>query len=645
MALLRFDSVNLAYGAKPLLANVSFSLEPRERVCLVGRNGEGKSSFLGVAIGKIIPDDGECWVEPGLRIGELQQEVPRDHDGDVYDIVAGGLNEAGELLKEYHHLVQSDMDAAGLKQLELVQHRLEAVDGWQLNTKVENIISRLELDASASMSSLSGGWKRRVLLARALVSSPDVLILDEPTNHLDIPAIQWLEEQLLGFNGSLIFVSHDRSFIKKMGTRIIELDRGVLTSWPGDYLGYLEGKQKLLEEEERHNALFDKRLSEEEVWIRKGIKARRTRNEGRVRSLIKLRDERRQRLDKQGNVSIKLETSEISGKLVAEAKSISWAYENGQCLIKDFSCSILRGDRIGFIGENGSGKTTLLKLLLGELLPKSGSIKAGTNLNVAYFDQLRTALDPEKSVADNVTESGDFIELAGKRQHIMGYLNDFLFTSERARTPVKALSGGERNRLLLAKLFSRPSNILVLDEPTNDLDIETLELLEESLTNYEGTILLISHDRDFIDSICTSTFAFEGGGVIKEYVGGYSDWRRQGKGFPVEAKASSKSGSTEQNKQNFDGSAKASGVASVMNPPSKNKLSYKLKLELESLPKKIAELEAKQGLLKEQAESPEFYTRAHEEVNDLLAQITVISDEIELLMERWMELEEMSSGC
>lgn len=643
MALLRFDSVNLAYGAKPLLANVSFSLEARERVCLVGRNGEGKSSFLGVAIGKIIPDDGECWVEPGLRIGELQQEVPRDSEGDVYDIVAGGLSEAGELLKEYHHLVQSDMDSASLKRLESVQHRLEAVDGWQLNTKVENIISRLELDASATMASLSGGWKRRVLLARALVSSPDVLILDEPTNHLDIPAIQWLEEQLLGFNGSLIFVSHDRSFIKKMATRIIELDRGAMTSWPGDYLGYLEGKQKLLEEEERHNALFDKRLSEEEVWIRKGIKARRTRNEGRVRSLIKLRDERRQRLDKQGNVSIKLETSEISGKLVAEAKSISWSYDNGQPLIKEFSCSILRGDRVGFIGENGSGKTTLLKLLLGELSPKSGSIKIGTNLNVAYFDQLRTALDPEKSVADNVTESGDFIELAGKRQHIMGYLNDFLFTSERARTPVKALSGGERNRLLLAKLFSRPSNILVLDEPTNDLDIETLELLEEALTNYDGTILLISHDRDFIDSICTSTFAFEGGGVIKEYVGGYSDWRRQGKGFPVEAKES-KTVAVELDKQGSASDTSTLGVVNKASAPAKNKLSYKLKLELESLPKKIADLEAKQGLLREQTELLDFYSRPHEEVSEVLAKITAIADDIESHMERWMELEEMATG-
>lgn len=647
MALLRFDSVNLAYGAKPLLLGVSFGLEARERVCLVGRNGEGKSSFLGVAIGKIIPDDGERWIEPGVRIGELQQEVPRDDDGDVYDIVAGGLSEAGDLLKEYHHLVQSEMNESDLKRLEIVQHNLEAVDGWQLNIKVENIIKRLELDAEAKMSSLSGGWKRRVLLARALVSSPDILILDEPTNHLDIPAIQWLEDQLMAFNGAVIFVSHDRSFIKKMGTRIIELDRGLLTSWPGDYGRYLEGKRKMLEEEERHNALFDKRLSEEEVWIRKGIKARRTRNEGRVRSLLKLRDERRARIDKQGNVSIKLESSEISGKLVVEAKGVSWSYSGptGVPIINNFSTTILRGDRIGFIGENGCGKTTLLKLLLGELSPQSGSINIGTNLKVAYFDQLRTALDPEKSVANNVSDGGDFIELAGKRQHIIGYLNDFLFTSERARTPVKALSGGERNRLLLAKLFSKPSNILVLDEPTNDLDIETLELLEEALTNYDGTILLISHDREFIDSICTSAFAFEDDGVIKEYVGGYSDWRRQGPGFPSERKGFAKSDegnyASEPAKKN---QSVGKNTESQGKLAGRSKLSYKLKSELDALPGKINQLEEQQKILKAQTESSEFYNQPHEQVNAILAEVSELALVIEEHLERWMELEEMAEG-
>ncbi|ARU56566.1 Drug RA1 family ABC transporter ATPase [Oleiphilus messinensis] len=643
MSLLRFDQVCLAYGLKPLLHDVDFSMQNKERVCLVGRNGEGKSSFLKVLAGETIPDSGTRWVTQGLKIAVLQQDMPQLDEQSVFDVVASGLDNVGELLAEYHHLIQQDLSDDAMSRLEVVQSKLEAMDGWNLNNAVENIIDRLQLPSETLMGSLSGGWKRRVLLARALVIQPDLLVLDEPTNHLDIPTIRWLEAQLLQFQGSILFVSHDRSFIRAMATRIIELDRGNLTSWPGNYEAYLEGKRKLLEDEQKQNALFDKKLSEEETWIRKGIKARRTRNEGRVRALKALREERQQRIDVVGNVSMKMEAANLSGKIVVELSDVSMAFTEGKPVIKNFSTVIMRGDRVGLLGENGCGKTTLVNLLLGKLQPGSGHVKQGTNQEVAYFDQLRDALDFERSVADNIAEGREFIEINGSNQHVMGYLNNFLFTAERARTPVKALSGGEKNRLLLAKLFSKPANIMVLDEPTNDLDVETLELLEEALVDFQGTLLLISHDREFLDNIVTSTLAFEGGGHIQEYVGGYEDWRRQGGAFPSERKSASDSAvSTEVKSKAKPVSASDSEPASkaaAVTGAKRKKLSYKDKLELEKLPARIESLETEIDRVQSEINDPGFYQKDHEFVSSTLDSLAAFEAELEQAMERWVELE------
>lgn len=644
MSNVRFDDVSLAFGLKPLLDHVNFSVEAGERVCLVGRNGEGKSSLLKIVSGDVIPDSGVVRFQDGVTIGTLPQDIPDASDKTVFEVVAEGLDELGSWIAKYHELIEHAASDSSLVELERVQAKIEACDGWSLNNKVDHLIKRFNLDPDKKMNSLSGGWRRRVLLAKALVNEPDVLILDEPTNHLDIPAIAWLEKQLMDFRGALLFVSHDRSFIKRLATRIVELDRGNLTSWPGNYDSYIEGKAKLLEDEARQNALFDKKLSEEEVWIRQGIKARRTRNEGRVRNLEGLRKVRQERREKQGRAKISLEEASLSGKLVAEAKGVSFSYEGGNTLINNLSLTVMRGDRIGLIGENGTGKTTLLKLLLGSLKPTTGVVRTGTKLDVAYFDQLRSALDPEKTVIDNVSEGREFLSIGGKDRHIISYLNDFLFTAARARSPVKALSGGETNRLLLAKLFSKPANILVMDEPTNDLDVDTLELLEELLTAFKGTLLITSHDRYFLDNVVTSTLVFESEGRVREYIGGYTDWVSYTGGFDELGKENA----SEKSKVDEVASAAAKAVASEKveakqgSAPKSKKLSYKHKLELENLPAEIEALELSLEALQQEAAGPEFYTQDHALVSQKLEALEQLELKLNQAMERWVELESMS---
>src|SRR5512143_2197254 len=529
MALVSLQDVKVSFGGPLLLEGVDLSIDRGERVCLVGRNGTGKSTILRLITGEVKPDAGTIVFQQSVRVTLLTQEVPEALSGSVFDVVSGAFGEQGKLLAEYHHLSGSlvhDHSGKLMARLEEVQHRFEAAGGWQMQQKVEEILTRLKLPEDAEFSELSGGLKRRVLLAKALAGEPDLLLLDEPTNHLDIDAIAWLEEFLLTFGGTLLFVTHDRMLLQRLATRIVDLDRGRLTSWPGNYQSYLDLKQAALDAETVENAKFDKKLAAEEVWIRQGVKARRTRNEGRVRALKELRRIRSERREVTGTARMQMQEAERTGKIVIEATKVSYAY-NDIPVISDFSTTILRGDKIGIIGPNGSGKTTLLKILLRELSAQKGTIKHGTNLEVAYLDQHRAQLDNEKTVQDNVANGSDHVTVDGNRRHVIGYLQDFLFAPARARSPVKVLSGGERNRLLLAKLFTRPSNVLVLDEPTNDLDIETLDLLEELLMDYPGTVLLVSHDRAFINDVVTSTLVFEGGGKVNEYVGGYDDWLLQ----------------------------------------------------------------------------------------------------------------------
>ncbi len=593
MALLTLRNITLAFGGTNLLSGLNFSLERQERVCLIGRNGEGKSTLFKVISGEIQPDQGEVVQQQSLRMASLMQNVPEHWDGLVGDIVADGLNQLG----------------AGDSLLE----------DWEIQTRVATICSRLELDQDTPFASLSGGRKRRVLLARALVTQPDILLLDEPTNHLDIGSIQWIEQFLLNWHGSVLFITHDRAFLANVATRIIELDRGNLTNYPGNYATYLERKQDMLAAEAQQSALFDKRLAEEEVWIRQGIKARRTRNEGRVRALEQMRRERAQRRERTGQAQLNIHDVERSGKLVIEAKNLQLSYDD-KPLIKDFSAVVMRGDKIGLVGDNGVGKTTLIRLLLGDTEPQSGSVRHGTQLSIAYFDQLRAKLDLEASVIDNVVEGSDFIEINGQRKHALSYLQDFLFSPQRARTPVKALSGGERNRLLLARLFSRPTNLLILDEPTNDLDVETLELLEELLVNYQGTLLVISHDRAFLNSVVTSTWVFEGEGQINEYVGGYDDWLRQ---RPQPA--------IESNTKN----TAAKGKTAVK----PRKLSYKEQRELDSIPGEIDQLEAEQAKLQAALADGSLFVNdaalaaAHSE------RLNVIDERLLFLIDRWAALE------
>lgn len=628
MPLIQLEKACLSYGTLNLLDELELGVRKGRRICLVGRNGAGKSTLMKVLNGEIELDSGQVRVKSGTVIARLEQDLPEADDLSVYDVVASGLAGAGDLLSEYHAISMSGADA-DLNRMAQLQTKIESIDGWSLQQRVESIISRLDLPAEKCMRELSGGWRRRVALAKALVCEPDVLLLDEPTNHLDVAAIEWLEKQLLNYNGALVFITHDRSFLQNLATDIADLDRGKLKQWPCDYETFLEYREQALAEEERHNELFDKKLAQEEVWIRQGIKARRTRNEGRVRALKSLREERSQRREKQGNVNLDISSGSSSGKLVAELKNVSFAFENKR-IVKNFNSLVVRGDRIGLIGPNGIGKSTLLRMILGQLEPQEGEVKIGTSLSIAYFDQLRDQLDLEKNAVDNISEGRDFIELNGKSRHIISYLSDFLFSGPRARTPLKALSGGERNRVLLAKLFSKPANLLVLDEPTNDLDVETLELLEEILGEYDGTILLVSHDRAFLDNVITSTIAFEGNGVVREYVGGYADWLRQGGRWPTEAEIAAASQPEK---------AEPAVVASESPRPKTQKLSYKLQRELDGLPKKIELLEAELEALQQEMAAPDFFSQGDEKTAPVLKKLEDAEQSLEHCYERWTELE------
>jgi len=625
MALITLRAVNVGFGGPALLEHVDLKIERGERLCLVGRNGTGKSTLMKLIAGEVKADEGEIVYKQGISITRLTQEVPRDLSGTIFDVVAEGLGEQGKLLAEFHHLsheLAHDTSDKIMKRFEQVQHELEACGGWEVDQKVTATLTRMQLDPDGEFSALSGGLKRRVLLARALVNKPDLLMLDEPTNHLDIEAIRWLEDFLLDFDGTLLFVTHDRALLKKLATRIIELDRGRLTSWPGNYETYLQRKQEALEAEATEHALFDKKLAQEEVWIRQGIKARRTRNEGRVRALEAMRREHSDRRKKMGTVRMELQGGANSGKLVVEADHINQTYGD-KTIIRDFSTVILRGDKIGILGPNGAGKTTLLKALLGEEEPKSGTIKLGTKIEVAYFDQHRSVLDESKSVIDNLAQGSDKVTINGVERHIISYLQDFLFSPERARTPVKALSGGERNRLLLARLFTKPANLLVMDEPTNDLDVETLELLEELLLNFKGTLLLVSHDRAFINNVITSTFVLEGDGVINEYVGGYDDWLRQ-------RAAAKPAAAAKKTKTQPDNIAKNE---------QKKKLSYKDQRELDALPKTIEKLEDEQSELTAKLGDPDFYQQQGNAVAETNERIAEIEAELAACYQRWEELD------
>jgi len=620
--LITLEKISLAFGAEPLLDQIKLHIESGERVCLIGRNGTGKSSLLKVIAGRQKPDSGDIWPMPSLRIAQLEQELPRDSDSSVFAEVAKGLEETGKLITEYHLLIQKLTDQpseSDLKQLEQLQQKIDACNGWQFEQHINTVLTRLELPADRKLSELSGGWRRRVSLAKALVSEPDLLLLDEPTNHLDINAIAWLEEELLTFKGGLLFITHDRTLLQRLATRIIELDRGQLTSWPGDYANFLRRKEEMLAAEEKQNAEFDKKLAAEERWIRQGIKARRTRNEGRVRALEALRKERSQRRDVMGKAKLTVDDKDQSGQLVVEAEHITQVFNN-KTVIKDFSIRIMRGDRIGLLGPNGIGKSTLLNILLGHLKPQQGTVKLGSKLQVAYFDQLRTTLDPEKTILENFAQGKETIEIDGKQRHIISYLGDFLFTPQRLRVPVKVLSGGEHNRLVLANLFSKPANLLVMDEPTNDLDIETLELLEELLTEYKGTLLLVSHDRTFLDNVVTSTLVFEGEGKIAEYVGGYQDWLRQRKIASPVTKTIEKPKASEEK-------------------PSQ-KLTSKEQKELAELPKKIEKLEQQQTDLHNQMADANFYQQDPEKIAKTTAQLKEAEQALAVAYQRWELLEQ-----
>ena len=640
MPLLNLDKISLSFGMHPLLDEASLTIEPGERVCLLGRNGEGKSTLLKIVSGDVTPDGGIVRLEEGSVLAVLPQNLPSGDTRTAYDVVASAFPETGELLAEFHRLSQQAGEAS-LDRMMKVQERLESLDGWRLDQKVTTILAQYGVDPDRTLNTLSGGWQRRVLLARALVAEPDILLLDEPTNHLDVPAIAWLEEALGQFRGAMLFVSHDRAFIRRMATRVVELDRGQLISFAANYDKYLELKEKALEDEERQNALFDKRLKQEEAWIRQGIKARRTRNMGRVRALRAMREEHRQRRVRGGTANFSVEEAARSGKLVAEARQAGFAYPGSEPVIRDMTLTILRGDKIGLVGENGTGKTTLVRLLLGELEPTEGSIRLGTNLQVAYFDQLRGELDLESNALDNLAEGREFIDINGQSKHVLGYLQEFLFTPERARSPVSVFSGGERARLLLAKLFSKPANILVLDEPTNDLDVETLELLEEQLSEFKGTVIVISHDREFLDNVVTDTIFLDGTGRVREFVGGYSDWRRQGGVFPAESSGSRPDKQDKREKtEATTKKPEASAAPAAKSKPVK--LSYKLKLELEQLPGKIEALEREVAEFQQAISAPDFYSGDPEKVSKTLEQLSDAEARLEQVIERWMELEEQA---
>ena len=635
MDLIRIAKAQLAFGTHPLLDNADAVIEAGERVCIVGRNGAGKSTLLKVLDGQVQLDDGEINQVGDLKVSRLEQDPPKGAEGSVFDYVANGIPDIANLLIEYHHVseqMQSDYSESVLNKFEKLSSRIEAQDGWRFESRIKLVLAQLELTPDMRLEKLSGGWLRKVALAKALVSEPDLLLLDEPTNHLDMNSVIWLEQFLKDFKGGIVFISHDRAFIRSIATRILDLDRGKLISYPGNYEKYLEQKAHDLKVEEAQNALFDKKLAEEEAWIRQGIKARRTRNEGRVRALKALRVERKQRVEQVGKADFNIETADRSGKLVFEAKNLKHAFKD-KPIVNDFSTLVMRGDRVGLIGPNGVGKTTLLKLLFGQLEALSGSVKQGVNLEVAYFDQYREKLDEEATVQDNVAEGKQEVMMGGRSRHVLGYLQDFLFPPARARTPVKALSGGEKNRLLLAKLFLKPSNVLVLDEPTNDLDIETLELLEDIINQYQGTILIVSHDREFIDNTCNSVWAFSGDGEVIDIVGGYTDYQVYKSELDEKRK--------QLEKQQVVQTAKE--IKKDKNNNKSNKLSYKLKLELEQLPSKVEALELTLEEQQALVNDPEFFKKPQQETQAALNQLAQIESELETAFARWEELEELQN--
>tara|TARA_R110000772_G_scaffold38750_12_gene91255 strand:- start:438 stop:2327 length:1890 start_codon:yes stop_codon:yes gene_type:complete len=627
MLLFRLTDVHLAYGTHVLLDKVSLSIHSGERIGLLGRNGAGKSTFLKLLGHQVKPDAGELWQQANIKVAYLNQELPNADSKSVYDYLLDGLAEAGDLIRRYHQLLQSEPDQQNLLKLADVQKQIDISNAWNLEQRVENSLSKLGIKGETVMSSLSGGWLRRVSLAKTFINEPDVLLLDEPTNHLDIPTIEYLEKQLAQFSGAILLITHDRAFLQKIATKIMILDRGEINAWECDYQRFLVFREQQLAAEEKAQSEFDKKLAQEEVWIRQGIKARRTRNEGRVRALKALREEYSQRKKAQGKAKMALNEAESSGKLVIEAENIQHSFADNK-IINSFSTRIIRGDKIGFIGANGAGKTTLLKILLGELKPLAGTVKTGSKLVVAYFDQLRKQLRPDQNVYDTVSEGSDYIEINGKARHVISYLQDFLFTPDRARQKVRSLSGGEQNRLILACLFSKPANVLVLDEPTNDLDMETLELLEELLIAFEGTVLLVSHDREFIENVVTSCIAFEGHGEVAQYVGGYQDWIRQGGSFTAESD------------ETKNANEKIKNAAQKVKPQIKNNLSYKLKRELDLLPGLIEKAERKIQILEQQISQPDFYDNSREQVDKVLAQLSQAQETLEGHFDRWAEIEQ-----
>jgi ATP-binding cassette subfamily F protein uup len=629
MALINLVHLDYSVGGPLLLENVDLAVERGERVCVVGRNGAGKSTLLRLIAGDIRPDDGERRVEGGTVIARLTQEVPSDVAGSVFDVVAGALGHLGELLAEFHRLSQRLDDAAATAALAVVHERIDRADGWNLDLRVAQVLSRLDLPGDVAFATLSGGLRRRVMLARALVLDPDLLLLDEPTNHLDIEAIAWLERLLLDFSGSVVFVTHDRRFLRALATRIVEIDRGRVTSWPGDYDNYLRRRDERRHAETLERAQFDRKLAEEEIWIRQGIEARRTRNEGRVRALEAMRRERAVRREQAGKARLAVGIGAASGRRVIDLRDVGFGY--GERVIVDgLTTTIQRGDRVGLIGPNGSGKTTLLRLLLGEVAPRSGEVRLGSGLEIAYFDQQRAQLREDASALDNVAEGAEFIAIGGARKHALGYLQDFLFTPERARAPITALSGGERNRLLLAKLFARPANLLVMDEPTNDLDIETLELLEDLLANYRGTLLLVSHDREFLDHVVTSTLVLEGGGRVGDYVGGYSEWQRQREAAePLRA----------ARPRTARGPASDEPFVAPRAAPVRRKLGYREARELEALPARIEELEAALAELAARLNEPDFYRQDGTLIAESNARLAALQAELDAAYARWQALE------